>query len=201
MDIGNPWRAALYLTIGLALLALTTTEQALALEEPEYTVLEQSDDWELRLYEPYIVAETRVEGNLRQTGNRAFRILAGYIFGDNEPGERMAMTAPVISEPNGDGASVYQFVMESAYDMDSLPVPNDARVTLRELPARLVAALTFSGTWNEARIDERTREFLARLGEEGYELLGDPMLARYNPPLTPWFLRRNEILVEVAPRS
>jgi hypothetical protein len=201
MKTGTPWRTALFLTIWLATLALTTPEQALALEEPEYTVLEQSDDWELRRYEPYIVAETRVEGNLRQTGNRAFRILAGYIFGDNEPGEKMAMTAPVISEPDGAGASVYQFVMESAYDMDSLPVPKDARVEIRELPARLVAALTFSGTWNEARIDERTRDFLTRLGEEGYEPLGNPMLARYNPPLTPWFLRRNEILVEVAPRS
>ena len=185
----------------IAALMLAAAETALALEEPEYTVLEQADDWELRLYQPYIVAETRVEGNLRQTGNRAFRILAGYIFGDNEPGEKMAMTAPVISEPDGEGAAVYQFVMESAYDMDDLPVPNDARVELRQLPQRLVAALTFSGTWNETRIDELTRDFLERLGEEGYALRSDPMLARYTPPLTPWFLRRNEILVEVEPRS
>ena len=173
----------------------------MALEEPEYTVLERSDDWELRLYEPYIVAETRVEGNLRETGNRAFRILAGYIFGDNEPRQKMAMTTPVLSEPDGDRAALYQFVMESAYDMESLPVPNDARVELREIPQRLVAALTFSGTWKESRIDDLTRNFLERLDREGFQVQGDPMLARYNPPITPWFLRRNEILVEVAPRS
>lgn len=198
MKPNNLWRLVVFTA---ALLLAGAPERSLALEEPEYTVLQQSEDWELRRYAPYIVAETRVEGNLRQTGNSAFRILAGYIFGDNEPGQKMAMTAPVISEPDGENVAVYQFVMESAYDMDSLPVPNDSRVELRELPERLVAALTFSGTWNEKRIDDLTRNFLDLLGREGFEVNSDPMLARYNPPLTPWFLRRNEILVEVTPRS
>ncbi|MEE4174550.1 MAG: heme-binding protein [Xanthomonadales bacterium] len=198
MTFTTPWRLAVFMA---ALLLAGAPERSLALEEPEYTVLQQSEDWELRRYAPYIVAETRVEGNLRQTGNRAFRILAGYIFGDNEPGQKMAMTAPVISEPDGENASVYQFVMESAYDMDSLPVPTDSRVELRELPERLVAALSFSGTWNEERIDDLTRTFLELLEREGFKVNSNPMLARYNPPLTPWFLRRNEILVEVSPRS
>ncbi len=182
-------------------LILAATENVLALEEPAYTVLEQSADWELRRYEPYIVAETHVEGDLRQSGNRAFRILAGYIFGDNEPKQKMAMTVPVISEAEDDNTSVYQFVMESAYDLDTLPLPNDSRVELREIPQRLMAALKFSGTWKESRIDDLTQNFLELLDREGYEVRGDPMLARYNPPLTPWFLRRNEILVEVSPRS
>ena len=198
MTFMNPWRLVVFMA---ALLLVGAPERSLALEEPEYTVLQQSEDWELRRYEPYIVAETRVEGNLRQTGNRAFRILAGYIFGDNEPGQKMAMTAPVISEPDGENAAVYQFVMESAYDMDSLPVPKDSRVELRKLPQRLVAALTFSGTWNETRIDDLTRNFVELLDREGYEIRSAPMLARYNPPFTPWFMRRNEILVEVSPRS
>ena len=197
-DIRRPVQLAAVLCLALL---LTATEKALALEEPAYTVLEQSDDWELRRYEPYIVAETQVEGDLRQSGNRAFRILAGYIFGDNEPQQKMAMTAPVISEAEGDHVSVYQFVMESAYDLDTLPLPNDSRVELREIPQRLMAALKFSGTWKESRIDDLTQNFLELLEREGYEVRGDPMLARYNPPLTPWFLRRNEILVEVAPRS
>ncbi len=182
-------------------LILAATENVLALEEPAYTVLEQSADWELRRYEPYIVAETHVEGDLRQSGNRAFRILAGYIFGDNEPKQKMAMTVPVISEAEDDNTSVYQFVMESAYDLDTLPLPNDSRVELREIPQRLMAALKFSGTWKESRIDDLTQNFLELLDREGYEVKSDPMLARYNPPLTPWFLRRNEILVEVSPRS
>ena len=197
-DTRSPVQLAILLCFALF---LASPERAVALEEPEYTVLEQSEDWELRRYEPYIVAETHVEGDLRQSGNRAFRILAGYIFGDNEPRQKMAMTAPVLSEAEDDNTSVYQFVMESAYDLDTLPVPNDARVELREIPRRLVAALKFSGTWKESRIDDLTRNFLELLDREGFEVRSDPMLARYNPPLTPWFLRRNEILVEVSPRS
>ena len=64
-----------------------------------------------------------------------------------------------------------------------------------------MAALKFSGTWKESRIEDLTQNFLELLDREGYEVKSDPMLARYNPPLTPWFLRRNEILIEVSPRS
>jgi hypothetical protein len=180
----------------LAIAALTKT--AMALEEPAYTVIAEFEDWELRLYEPYLVAETRVDGDLRGSGNQAFRILAGYIFGDNQPGTKMAMTAPVLSERTREDGYVYQFVMESAYDLDTLPVPNDARVELREIPRRLVAALRFSGTWNEQRMDDLTTGFLEAVDRAGYTPVSDPMLARYNPPLTPWFMRRNELLVEVT---
>ena len=178
--------------------ALVTT--AMALEEPEYTVVERHDDWELRRYEPYLVAETQVDGDLRQSGNAAFRVLAGYIFGDNDASTKMAMTAPVLSESIDDGEYRYQFVMERAYDLESLPVPNSGRVEIREIPPRLMAAHRFSGRWNESRLEDLTTTFLRSLDEEGFTPKDDPLLARYNPPITPWFLRRNEILVEVAPK-
>ncbi|MEM1411107.1 MAG: heme-binding protein [Pseudomonadota bacterium] len=170
------------------------------LEEPDYTVIESFDEWELRRYAPYLVAETVVDGDLKASGDGAFRILAGYIFGDNEPQTKMAMTVPVISEP-GQSGYTYQFVMERAYDLGTLPVPNDARVELKEIPERLVAALRFSGRWREERIDDLTVGLLEALEQQGYVASADPLLARYNPPITPWFLRRNEILVEVRPAN
>lgn len=192
------------LITGLAALVIAAgslASTAMALEEPDFTVIAEFDEWELRLYDPYLVAETRVDGDLRQSGNRAFRILAGYIFGDNRPGEKMSMTAPVLSERTEDAGYRYQFVMERAYDMDTLPAPNDARVSLREIPRRLVAALRFSGTWNEQRLEDLTANFQQRIEQAGYTPVADPLLARYNPPLTPWFLRRNELLIEVTERD
>lgn len=174
---------------------------AMALEEPEYEVVDRFDGWELRRYAPFLVAETRVDGDLRESGSAAFRILSGYIFGDNEPGTKMAMTAPVMSEVSNDAGYRYQFVMERAYDRESLPAPNSGRVEIREMPPRLMAALRFSGTWNETRLADLTTTFLETIDREGYTPVDDPVLARYNPPITPWFLRRNEILVEVEARN
>jgi hypothetical protein len=180
----NMRRFLIVLTVAAVVFCGALVTTAMALEEPEYTVVERHDDWELRRYEPYLVAETQVNGDLRQSGNAAFRVLAGYIFGDNDASTKMAMTAPVLSESIDDGEYRYQFVMERAYDLESLPVPNSGRVEIREIPPRLMAATTF----------------LRSLDEEGFTPKDDPLLARYNPPITPWFLRRNEILVEVAPK-
>ncbi len=133
---------------------------AVAIEEPQYTVIESGEDFEIRQYEPYIVAEVTVDGSLRRSGNSAFRILAGYIFGQNRSStkmnmtapvesrstsERMNMTAPVESVDNGDGSYVYGFVMESRYTMDTLPMPIDERIRIREVPARTMAVRSFTG--------------------------------------------------------
>ncbi len=204
--------------IALVVLQTLVASMAHALEEPAYTVEQQTDAYELRRYDPYLVAQTTVDGSFRSAGNEAFRILAGYIFGDNVPAQKMAMTAPVVSQTaregakmamtapvlsagtrDGENAYVYQFVMERKYTMDTLPTPVDERVTLLEVPERLVAAHRFSGTWSEKRIAEHTDELLATLRADGYTVVGEPALARYNGPMTPWFLRRNEILVEVVP--
>ena len=85
------------------LILLLSVQPAMALEEPAFDVLYSSDTYDIRRYAPYIVAEVTVEGDLNKAGRAAFKILAGYIFGDNEPGTKMAMTAPVTSQQSGDG--------------------------------------------------------------------------------------------------
>lgn len=200
-------------TLALLLLA-PAAEVAMATEEPKHRVLETRDGFEVRLYEPQVVAETSVEGEFSGGGNEGFRRVAGYIFGGNDgsrkiamtapvaqerrPGERdgvkIAMTAPVAQQKTGEGWTV-AFIMPSEHTMATLPRPNDPRVTLREVPARRVAAVTFSGTWGAERFDAIAKELLGKLDAAGFVPAGPPVYARYNPPWTPWFLRRNEVLV------
>ena len=170
----------------------------MALEEPDYEVLRETDGIEFRRYEPYLVAEVTVSG--KSADNQAFRILAGYIFGDNDSNVKMQMTAPVESRNVATGQHVYQdyaFVMEKSYSLDSLPVPKDERIRIREKPARIVAVRQFSGRWSEKNISRHEQDLLDDLQSLGVEIVGSPELARYNSPFTPWFLRRNEIVIPV----
>ncbi|MEO1573595.1 MAG: heme-binding protein [Pseudomonadota bacterium] len=183
----------------------------MAYEQPDYRVIATSQAYEVREYDSYIVAETVVGGNLRSSGNAAFRRLAGYIFGKNDTSQKMNMTAPVetrradqadammLAQPDGEAQFRYAFVMERAFALDTLPAPNDARVTLREIPARTVAVRTFSGRWTDGNYRKNETALVDALRRDGYALAGAPMLARYDGPFTPWFLRHNEVMVDVVP--
>ena len=162
----------------------------MAIEEPEYEILLTSGEVEVRAYKPYIVATVSVSG--AAADRQAFRILANYIFGGNKTSQKMAMTAPVESR-GGD----YAFVMESRFSMDELPEPNDERIQLRAKPPRVVGVRRFSGRWSDRNIRNNEAQLLADLAALGIEVTGSPELARYNSPFTPWFLRRNEIIVPV----
>ena len=179
-----------------SLLSILLTSSALALEEPEFDVLAETEDYEVRRYLPYLVAEVDVAGDAAD--NQAFRMLAGYIFGDNDAGEKMQMTAPVESRAHAEESAVtYAFVMEGKYTLATLPSPNDRRVRLLERPARTVAVRTFSGRWSESNVSKNEARLLSDLRENGVRTVGDVELARYNSPFTPWFMRRNEIIVPI----
>jgi hypothetical protein len=171
---------------------------AMAYERPAYEVLEKRDDFEVRGYPPYLVAETDVSGTFQSTGNEAFRRLAGYLFGDNRSREKTEMTAPV-TQTRGDeeGAYVFAFVMPSKYTRETLPEPLDERVRIREVPARILAVRRFSGTWRGERFVENEQALLAALAQAGLATVGAPIYARYDAPFKPWFLRRNEVMIEL----
>lgn len=185
--------------------------EAMAIEEPNYTVIEQAEDFELRQYEPYIVAQTLVEGDFSEVGNEGFRRLAGYIFGKNRKEESIDMTAPVNQEPSSekiamtapvnqqveDGKWRITFTMPAEYTLETLPTPLDDRVTLKRQPGRLIAAIRYSGTWSKDRYEEKEGSLKSVLEERGLEAVGEPIFARYNSPFALWFLRRNEVLIPV----
>lgn len=191
--------------------SLSMTGNVMATEEAKYAVLEKDGQFELRQYEPCIVAETLVEGDFDDVGNAGFRRLFRYISGDNQTkktismtapvaqemrSEKISMTAPVTQEKKGNYWSI-AFVMPAEYTMDTLPIPTDAKVTLRSIPARLVAVITYSGTWSESRYEEHKAMLDRMMSKRKLKTAGEYIYARYNPPFTPWFLRRNEVLVPV----
>lgn len=196
----------------LLLLLALSGNAAMAIEEPAYEVLLETKYYEVRRYQPYIVAEVDVDEDFKRAGNTAFRVLAGYIFGDNEPQQKMAMTAPVESSKgvrmnmtapvtaqagDGEGPYTYAFVMERKYTMDTLPKPDNPDVRLVQRPERVVAVHRYSGSWSENRYREHEKRLLDALAVDRVETTGSPVFARYNAPFTPWFLRRNEIMVEI----
>ena len=166
----------------------------MALEEPTYEVLLTVGEVEFRRYEPYMLAEVTVDGDAKDRS--AFKILAGYIFGDNDAAEKMNMTAPVETR----GAD-YAFVMERKYSRESLPQPNDENIRIVERQSRVVAAVRFSGRWTQGNFRKHEQELVEALVAMGVKTTGAPELARYNAPFTPWFLRRNEIVIPVDWKS
>ena len=169
---------------------------AVALEEPKYEVIAETALYEVRRYQPYVVAEVDVRG--KSADSKGFRTLAGYIFGDNKTSEKMQMTAPVESREADEADDItYAFVMESKYTLDTLPKPNNESIRIREKPSRVVAVLRFSGRWTEGNLAKHERQLLSDLQADGLTPLGKVELARYNSPFTPWFLRRNELIVAI----
>jgi len=178
-----------------------------AIEEPGYEVIRKFDKVELRQYAPYLVAEVVLEATAEDAGNRAFPILAGYIFGKNKGEKKFAMTAPVtqsaepvrmdmtapVTQAAVTGGMRVQFVLPKGVTLATAPEPIDPRVQLRVVPAASWAVLRYSGTWSQANYLQHLGELKASLEAAGVATQGEPVLARYNAPFTPWFLRRNEI--------
>jgi len=178
-----------------------------AIEEPDFQVLQRLDGVEIRQYASYVVAEVVVPGPADSAGNQAFPLLFGYISGKNK-GERkmamtapvtqtptpmkMAMTAPVTQAPTADGYLV-QFVLPKSVTLDAAPEPLDSRVKIREVPAAKVAVVRFSGFWSEDNNQRHLTQLTSGLQAAGMRWKGEPVYSRYNAPMTPWFMRRNEI--------
>jgi len=198
---------------------------AMAIEEPQYRVIEREGSYELRDYASYLLAETRVEAPFLDAGNVAFGRLFRYISGNNAGRQAIAMTAPVTQAPAGSAGSaggaaarargekiamtapvnqvadgdafLVGFVVPSKYTRESVPQPLDASVKIREVPAHLIASWRYSGRWTEANFQAALGELRTVLKARDLVVAGEPVIARYNPPFMPTFLRRNEVLVPV----
>ena len=178
-----------------------------AIEEPDYQVIRKFDNVELRHYAPYVVAEVVLDAPAEDAGNQAFPILAGYIFGKNKGEKKFAMTAPVtqtaapmrmdmtapVTQAAVAGGMRVQFVLPKGVTLATAPEPIDPRVQLRVVPAGNWAVIRYSGTWSQANYLEHLDELKAALQAAGVATQGEPVLARYNAPFTPWFMRRNEV--------
>ena len=166
--------------LGVALfgaLALTPEIAMAETELPDYKVVKTlTDEIEIRDYPALLLAETTVEGEREAAVNEGFRILADYIFGNNQTSdkiemtapvtqatsEKIAMTAPVTQSVERAGRWVVAFMMPSEYTAASLPVPNNERVRIVETAPKRVAAIRFSGRYTNGNFDKHRARRLQR---------------------------------------
>lgn len=195
----------------LLLLAFSFSSCAtVGIEKAKYTVLDKQGKFEIRQYEPQIVAETVVDAGFENAGNVAFRRLFNYISGENRTKESIKMTAPVsqksesekismtapVNQQKSEGKYVVSFLMPDKYTMKTLPEPTDPNVTPREVPARKIAAVRYSGTWSRKRYESHKDQLEEFIRDRNLTKTGEaPIWARYDPPFQLWFLRRNEVLI------
>lgn len=195
------------------LLLSTLTGIAMATEEPAYRSILQETPFEIREYPSLIAAEVTVYGDRSEAVSAGFRLLAGYIFGGNtrkqsiamtapviqneSPNEKIAMTAPVMQSPDPSGW-IIRFIMPASYTLETLPTPNDPKVRLVSLPPKRLAVVRFSGLVDDNDVEQQSNVLRAFIAQQKLTAIGTPSLARYDPPWTLWFLRRNEIMLEVS---
>ena len=200
------------LLVGLLLVAVPAG-LAMAVETPPHKTVVRDGDYELRDYPALVVAEVTVDGEQKAAANKGFRLLAAYIFGANRKRQDIAMTAPVAQQPAGEaiamtapvaqvpgaaGTWVVRFTMPSQWSLQTLPVPDNPAVTLRNTEPARFAVLRFSGLAKPDDVRERSAELLAWAKARKLRVAGPVSLAQYNPPWTLWFMRRNEVMVEGA---
>lgn len=176
-------------------------------------MLHARGDLELRAYAPHVVATVAATGSVEQAATAAFAPLFRYISGENlsaealamtapvlqeSAGEQLAMTAPVIQEGTGAAQWSVSFVLPAGRPLEECPVPIDPRVTLRAVPEEVAAALHWSGSWTSENIARATNELFDLIAQAGWSPAGEARWARFDPPMQPPSLRRNEIVVPVA---
>jgi len=206
---------SLIVAITLGLFGLTAKEPAVAdtyhaNETPKYTVERTDGPVELRLYAPRLMAEVTVKGSRSSAITSGFRVLAGYIFGGNVGGAKVAMTTPVTQAPGEtlamttpvtqmgrDGSWVVQFMMPGSYTLQTLPKPKDDRIRFVSVPANRQVVLTFSGFAGDGTLQAHEGTLRSWARGQGLTVTAGPFYYFYDPPWTlPWN-RRNEVALGV----
>ena len=179
-------------------------------EVPAYKILKKEQNIEIRQYPPLIIAEVKTAGSRQDAIGDGFRILADFIFGNNEgekqlsmngpitqqEGIKIAMTAPVQQEQT-DTEWAISFIMPSKFSIDTIPNPINDRIKIIQIPSKRYAVITFSGRSTEANLTKHTNKLEIYMNESSYSKVGNAKYAFYNPPWTLPFLRRNEVQFEI----
>lgn len=165
------------------------------IESYPYTVIQEYGDFEIRQYEASLFTSvTMPTDKYEEASGKGFSALAGYIFGGNERNEKIAMTSPVAMSL--EDSMTMMFLVPKAYKKEDLPKPNTESITITEMPAIKVAAITFGGWADSEKIDQYQAELLKALDREGIVYTNKSYFLGYNPPFE-MIGRRNEVIVEL----
>jgi len=195
-------RIVIWVLGGLGVLAVGTVGvwwySTRNIETPNYVVVSRDGDIELRDYPAMTVAEVVRDGARGEALRGGFRPLAGYIFAKERGGEKIAMTAPVTQEPADGRRWRVRFIMPRDRSLEDLPEPARDDVRLVRTEPRRMAAVRFSGAWDDAVMAAQEERLRGWIVERGLEATTAPTYAYYDDPFTPTFLRRNEVLIGVG---
>ena len=222
--MNKPWTIITSVTLTL-LLGYAALGPAMSnVEQPKYRVISEQGNIQIREYSPSIVAEVQVQGEREEAISQGFRLLADYIFGNNkveqdiamtapvtqQSGQKIAMTAPVtqrssqkiemtapVKQQGLDGTWKVNFTMPSKYSMNTLPKPNNEKVTLHQVSSKKYIVIKFSGMGSNKNLASHEKELQEYISKNKIQTLSEPIYAFYNPPWTLAFLRHNEIMIEI----
>jgi hypothetical protein len=188
--------------------------RVMATEEPEFTLISQENAIEVREYKPKIIARVEVEGDFDDASSKGFKLLADYIFGNNllnGESQKISMTAPVEMTPLAEDIVMtstimkseanhkwqVNFVMPKEYTLDTLPRPNNELVKIIEIPKEKYAVIVFSGLVRDSSYTEKAQLLNDFIMTNNMTQLEAIKIARYNPPWTLPFFRRNELMAKI----
>lgn len=165
------------------------------IENYPFTVTKTYRDFEVRNYEASLFTSVKLSTeDYEEASSSGFSILAGYIFGGNENGEKIAMTSPVAMSL-GDSMTV-MFMVPKKIKKENLPKPDQPKIEFRDEPAKTVAAITFGGWANSKKIEKYKEQLIGVLQREGVKYTNRFYFLGYNPPFD-FIGRKNEIVVEL----
>lgn len=195
---------------GIVAIVITLGAQpVMAIEEPKFTLVAQFQDYEIRKYGDRLAVEAQQNGG----ENAAFRKLFRYISGDNQVQGKIAMTAPVtqstpqsekvamtapVTQSISDGVTVMRFFLPQSYNLETAPQPTDPSLRLVTVSGGYYAVRIYSGRSTDANFAKNAKQLLEVLSANGIKPTGDPIKATFNGPFTPFFLRRNEVMVPIS---
>jgi len=186
----------------------------MATEEPDFKLISEEGEFQIREYDPKIIAQVEVEGDFDEASSKGFKLLADYIFGNNlldGESQKISMTTPVEVSPLADNLSMtspimddqvnktwsINFVMPKEYTLDTLPMPNNSEVKIIKVPSEKYAVILFSGLVRESSYAEKSELLSNYIKANNFMPQGTIKIARYNPPWTLPFFRRNELMVKI----
>ena len=165
------------------------------IETYTYVVKKKYDRFEIRSYETTLFTSVKLSTKgYKNSASKGFSVLAGYIFGNNERNEKISMTTPVSMSL--EDSMTMMFMVPKKFKKDMLPKPNQTGIEFKQEPAKILAAITFSGWANDTKIEKYKQDLKAVLDAEGIKYTNQFYFFGYNAPYEV-FNRKNEVIVEL----
>jgi hypothetical protein len=170
----------------------------MANEEPDYIVLKKESEIEIRQYKNFLTASIETDGDRKEAISKGFRFLFKYISGENKNKESISMTIPVMQKSSGNNKWNISFVVPKKFDLKNVPQPDNINIQIKNSLNLKVIAITFSGLFSDGNIEENETKLRNYIKERGIQIEEPAIFAVYNAPWIPWFLKRNEVMFQLA---